>query len=465
MWGRNLVQQNNVDRVLCLAKELTPMNRLLNNQDTEEAINLISSTYSTSRKLSIPSGTESWGWRVPPNWVCVKAEVRDSNSQIIIDGLSEETRVFPYSPNFKKEISREELTNHLMFDENRPNLTPFHFRNQYKEPDEWEWGFSIPYEKLGALTSKTYTVEIIIETTAKDLLQLELCHRGFSTDSYILLGHLDHPGQLNDGLIGVLVAFEAVNILKSISTRFSYKALATMEILGTQLLLSHLPDFIEGAKEAIFLTCLSLDKKRYYQTSFFAESSIDRIFKHFARTSRDPIEIVEHRSILGNDENIFDSLGIEIPCGTYLRWPHDNYHTNGDNLELLDGNIVRESLIEIIDAILVLERNTFPIAQYVGVPRLSNSSYNLYLSPAKISGINNSIATNLFESWMSNDSLDIGAHGDKLNLLMRNTLRMSNGKLDLLSIADRTQVPFHLVYEYIKKLELSGLVALADKPT
>jgi aminopeptidase-like protein len=303
-----------------------------------------------------------------------------------------------------------------------------------------------------------------VETTSKDLLQLVLTHGGLSTGSYILLGHLDHPGQLNDGLIGVLVAFEAVNILRSISTRFSYKALATMEILGTQLLLSHLPKFIEGTKEAIFLTCLSLDQKRYYQTSFFSESNIDRIFKHFARTSRNPIGIVEHRSILGNDENIFDSIGIDIPCGTYLRWPHDNYHTNGDNLKLLDENIVRESLIEIIDAILVLERNTFPVAQYVGVPRLSNSSYNLYLSPAKISGIKNSIATNLFETWMSDDNFDLETYGDKLNLLMRNTLRMSDGKSDLLSIADRTQVPFKLVYEYINKLELSGLVVLAEDP-
>jgi len=465
MWGRNLVQQNNVDRVLYLAQELTPMNRLLNNQDSEEAINLISSKYPTSETLSIPFGTESWGWHVPPNWVCLKAEVRDSNSLIVIDGLNDETRVFPYSPNFKKEVSREELANHLMVDANRPNLTPFHFRNQYKEPNEWEWGFSIPFEKLETLTSETYTVEIIVEMEEKDLIQLELSHRGSSTASYILLGHLDHPGQLNDGLIGVLVAFEAVNILRSISTRFSYRALATMEILGTQLLLSHFPDFVEGAQEAIFLTCLSLDKKRYYQTSFFSDSTMDRIFKHFARTSRNPIEIVEHRSILGNDENIFDSIGIDIPCGTYLRWPHDSYHTNGDNLTLLDGNIVRESLIEIIDAILVLERNTYPVAQYVGVPRLSNSIYNLYLSPAKISGIKNSTASNLFETWMSDDKFDLEVYGDKLNLLMRNTLRMSNGKSDLLSIADRTRVPFQLVYEYIKKLESSGLVDLAEKPT
>ena len=465
MWGRNLVQQNNVDRVLYLAKELTPMNRLLNNQDSEEAINLISFEYPTSEKLSTPFGTESWGWNVPPNWVCLKAEVRDANSQIIINGLREDTRVFPYSPNFKGEVSREELVNHLMFDENRPNLTPFHFRNQYKGPSEWEWGFSIPYEKLGTLTSNTYTVEIIVEKRLKDLIQLELFHRGSSPASYILLGHLDHPGQLNDGLIGVLAAFEAVNILSSISTRFSYKALATMEILGTQLLLSHRPDLLEGVQEAIFLTCLSLDEKRHYQTSFFSNSNLDRIFKHFARTSKNPIEIVEHRSILGNDENIFDSIGIEIPCGTYLRWPHENYHTNGDNLELLDGNIVRESLIEIIDAILVLERNTFPVAKYVGVPRLSNSNYNLYLSPAKISGIKNSIANNLFETWMSDDSFDLETYGDKLNLLMRNALRMSNGKLDLLSIAERTQVPFQIAYEYIMKLELAGLVDLADKPT
>ena len=464
MWGRNLVQQDNVDRVLYLAKELTPMNRLLNNQDTEEAINLISGMYPTSEKLIIPFETESWGWHVPLNWECVKAEVRDSNSRIIINGLNEETRVFPYSPNFKKEVSREELTNHLMFDKIRPSLTPFHFRNQYKEPSEWEWGFSIPYEKLRTLTSETYTVEIIVETEVKDLVQLELVHRGSSTDSYILLGHLDHPGQLNDGLIGVLVAFEAVNILRSISTRFSYKALATMEILGTQLLLSHLPEFKKDVQEAIFLTCLSIDEKRYYQTSFFSESKIDRIFNHFAKTSRNPIEIVEHRSILGNDENIFDSIGIDIPCGTYLRWPHHNYHSSGDNLKLLDGKIVKESLMEIIDAILVLERNTFPVAQYVGLPRLSNSAYNLYLSPDKISGIKNSIATNLFETWISDDGFDLDTHGDKLNLLMRNTLRMSDGKSDLLSIANRTQVPFQLVFEYIKKLELSGLVVLEEKP-
>lgn len=401
----------------------------------------------------------------PPNWVCLKAEVRDSNSQIIINGLDENTRVFPYSPNFKKEVSREELAGHLMVDENRPKLTPFHFRNQYKESNEWEWGFSIPYEKFLTLTSKTYSVEIIVETEEKDLTQLELSHRGSSAASYVLLGHLDHPGQLNDGLIGVLVAFEAVNILRSISTRFSYKALATMEILGTQLLLSHFPEFIEGVQEAIFLTCLSLDEKRYYQTSFFSDSSMDRIFKHLARTSKNPIEIVEHRSVLGNDENIFDSIGIDIPCGTYLRWPHDNYHTNGDNLRLLDGNIIRESLIEIIDAILVLERNTFPVARYVGIPRLSNSMFNLYLSPARISGIPDSTASNLFETWMSDDKFDLGLYGEKLNLLMRNTLRMSNGKTDLLSIAERTQVPFQLVFEYIKKLELSGLVELVENPT
>ena len=50
----------------------------------------------------------------------------------------------------------------------------------------------------------------------------------------------------------------------------------------------------------------------FYQQSFNKNSRIDRIVKHLFKFLNNK-SIVDHRSIAGNDENIFDSAIYNIP--------------------------------------------------------------------------------------------------------------------------------------------------------
>ena len=129
-------------------------------------------------------------------------------------------------------INIEDLQNHILSDPKRPDVTTFHFRNQYRHWNP-KWGFSIPHNVRKTMKDKEYYVEIESSfSNQHDMVQADIYHKGKSPKEYLFMGHFDHPSMVNDGLSGCIASFEVIERLKNRKTKYSYRAFSSVEIVG-----------------------------------------------------------------------------------------------------------------------------------------------------------------------------------------------------------------------------------------
>ena len=169
-----------------------------------KAVSLLCDHYKGSTELAYSQGSESNFWKVPPYWICDYGTLKDQNGKILASYQRNPMELFSFSPAIKTTILGKDLRSHIFSDPKRPNEVIFHFRNQYRH---WapEWGFCIPNKlKEEIIDDEKYHVNIKTSfDTSKPMKQAELFHQGESNDTILLVGHFDHPCQVNDGLADV----------------------------------------------------------------------------------------------------------------------------------------------------------------------------------------------------------------------------------------------------------------------
>jgi len=426
----------------------------------KDAYDLLKKHYKDTRLINYPCGQKINHWILPPYWTCKKALLKDSNGNIIADKSRNNLEVFSYSPPFKGQVSFKELQKHIISDPKRPNSLIFHFRNQYRH---WvpEWGFSIPHNKRKKMKDKTYYVEIDSSfSNSNQMTQADIYHKGINKDEYLFMGHFDHPSMVNDGLAGCIAAFEIINHLKNKKTKFSYRAFSSVEIVGSVAYLYNEKEMQQNLKEALFLGFSGISSPIVYQQSYNENSEIDRIVKHllsFIETSK----LLKHREIAGNDENIFDSAGYQIPTGTLMRWPFPDYHTHFDNIDIT----FKEKIDEIIDFVLkiiyIIENNSKIILSEKDVPCLSNPDINLYLSPELMSNLVSSDQLKVIDLDLDSIKGDLEYINKNIHLLypfMNNVIRLADGNHTILDICEKSNIPFLFGEAYIKEMVNKNII-------
>lgn len=451
-----------------LIGELANLDRCHCGPEMDRAFQKLVEYYPGSRLLSYDRESKINHWELPPWWSCEIAELRDDTGKLLASKSRHNLEVFSYSPSVDVTVTLDELQEHLLSDPNRPDSVLFHFRNQYRH---WapQWGFSIPHKVRESL-SKDARYHALIKSCfvqGHKLVQSDFFHQGACNDQFLLLGHFDHPSQVNDGLAGCIAAYEVIKRLKDKKTKYSYRAFASVEIVGSVAYLANEAEVREKAQEALFMGFCGIEAPLIYQQSFHQHSLIDRIIKFlFLFGDHQENKIFEHRALIGNDENVFDSVGYEIPTGTLMRWPFPHYHTDKDNIAITKESSIEEIVNFTLQIINIIEKNQYLNATYSGLPSLANPAINLYLSTDSISGLfgfaSSQIST--FDSVLSkSEKIYLQANPDMFNRLMQNIVRLSDGKHTILDIAEKSLVPFNLVYDYALRLESKGLVRLQEE--
>jgi aminopeptidase-like protein len=444
-----------------LIEKLAEMDRCHCGPEMEEAYKVLQKYYSGSRLIQYNTGEKIHHWELPPYWVCNKANLYGPSGDLLVSRDDSKLNVFSYSPGFEGVIELEELQKHLFSNPAKPDTVPFHFRNQYRFRNA-EWGFCLSHKLRESLLPGKYRVEIDTELKEGKLFsQVDYHKAGATPKEVLLMGHFDHPSQVNDGLAGTIVAFEVLKRLQERPTKYSYRAFASVEIVGSAAYLHHERNIQENLIGGIFLATAGIDSPLKYQTSFYDNSLIDRAIKNVIDPKNEREVIFDHRELIGNDENVFDSIGYEIPMGTFLRWPFENYHTNFDNFKNYKPAKAEEMVEKTLKVIDILELDAKVQGNFKGIPSLSNPEINLYLSPSNISQLKDFSAKENYSSIISDETLAyIEREPDLLYHFMRITLRMANGGNTILDICERTKIPFDFGYKYIKKLEEKGIVSL-----
>lgn len=450
-----------------LIRMLTPMDRSHNSPEMESAIVTLSEFYNGSKILKTHALKKlSNHWIIPPRYFLYEANVR-CDGDIILTHEDHLLAVNTFSHSVDKELNYDEFVDKVLTDANRPDSYLFHFRNQYRHWEE-EWGFSIPYKNFEKLP-KNAKYQVNIKSDFRDgpgneMFQCEYVKYGKTKNEFILVGHFDHPGQANDGLCGTVAAFEVIDRLKTTETKYTYRALASVEIVGSAAYLEERND-VCNILEGMFIGFSGNREPLCYQTSYDAVSRLDRITMFLLNlNSKGEKNIFGHRSKIGNDENVFDSVHYEIPMGTLMRYPLPQYHTSDDNLSNTSRDQVEEVIRFLLEIIEIVEKDAKISPAFKGLPCLSNPEIDAYLSFNNVSGFSNGNLQN--QPFISKFELAqqtqifVTENPNSLNRLMQSVLREANRDKSIFDIAEKLSMPFDLVHQYCKYLENKGILIL-----
>lgn len=424
------------------------MNRVHCGPDTSAAYRQLATIYDNTQVFGFASGTKSGTWTAPPAWHVDHARLSGPGGQVIADWADHPLHLYTFSPPFSGTVSRQELEDHLFSVPAKPQRIPFHFRNQYRHWDA-QWGFCISQQVRDALPDGDYTVDIATRFEPGMMEMAEQVHAGRLPDSLLLVGHFDHPHMCNDGLVGCLAGHEAITRLAGRQTNLTYRMLSTVEIIGSAFYAEHFAA-PNAVRQALFVASSGAAAPLAYQASFSGQAAIDRIMAHVLDTTADPSSLHEFRlGPLGNDETAFDVGGVGVPCGSIMRAPFEVYHTDADTPENVHDDKF-EQIVGIIGRLInVFERNAVLKRKFSGLPCLSSPELDLYLSPARMSHVEQTVSTGGVMNALSDELQSIiKQRSGKLNYMMNVLPLMCEGDLSTLDVAEKTGLPFELVDAY-----------------
>ena len=398
-----------------------------------------------------PSGMEYNGWVVPQQWHPVKALIfRDE--RVVFDGLSHTLGVASYSKPFSGTLDFEELKNHVVTLPHLPKAYLYHCMWQYR-PWTADWALSIPYETFQTFGPGRYRVELETAYQPGEMLVGEYEHKGRSPLTFVFNAHTCHPHMANDDMAGVALLVRLFQWLRGQDTHYSYRLVLGPEHLGTVFYLrDRKPGDIERLVGGVFAEMPGTDFPLKLQASFRGGQLIDRAVGHALRHCGEASVAVPWRKGAGNDETVWEAPGYEVPfvelsrCGDQFA-PYPEYHTSLDTPESLRLDKVESFYRVLLETVRILEHDATLHRAFNGLICLSNPRYDLYFErpdPA--------VAKNLaFDS-------------EKWGALLDSLFRYFDGDMTVLDIAERHDVPFWPLYQYLQKFERKGLLSMRFAP-
>jgi len=435
-----------------LLEKIYPLALAPNSPDTDRCVEIL--------KQELPfvvheykPGEEYNGWVVPKSWHVETALIK-KGGKVIYDGTQHPLGVYGYSQSFTGKITWEELDKHISYRKDMPEAIGYYCDLYYK-PTRQEWGFSMPYSFYKTLGHGDYEIEL--KTVFDNERTLKVCEyelHGKTKETICFVAHNCHAGQADDDISGVVVGVELMKELAKKDNKYSYRLIVCPEHFGSIFYLRDLDKTtLKNYKFSFFLEMLGNKYNGFcYQETFTGEAEVDLVFKHYLGYHYSNAIIDIFRKVVGNDEVVWEAPGYEIPMASFSRARghksdgstafYPEYHTNFDNVDLINKEKLEESVKAMMDIIFVLETNTTLKRKFEGLIALSNQKYDLYISPG------------------TDPSLREERQQKKIdwNYMMDCLPRYFNGKCTILDIARKHNLSYHDVYQYLKKFEEKGLI-------
>ena len=429
-------------------EQLHPRHRVHVSADMSSAYRDLAASYPGTEVFGYATGEQVNRWTVPPGWEVDHARLTGPDGRVLADYAVSPLSLWTYSPPFRGEIERDDLDAHLFSIPAQPQATAYHFRNQYRHwsPD---WGFCLPDSVRQTLPAGRYQVDIATRFAPGMMEMAEQVHHGEHADSLLLIGHFDHPYMTVDGLIGCLAGHEVIERLRGHPTRLTYRMLSTVEIIGSAFYAAHrMGDARVG--QALFVATSGARAPLAYQESAWPDSPIDRVVRHLLRHAHPAARVDPYRiGLLGADEAVFNVAKGGVPCGSLMRAPFAEYHTDADTPAAVDEANFEEAVGLLLEVVDVFENNSRLELVNDGLPCLSHPELDLYLSDGQISQTVNLLenrTSGLFNRIPFTDSL--AAMSANLNQMVMLVMAMADGRATTLDVAERAGLPFSVVDAY-----------------
>lgn len=412
-----------------LMAELYPICRSITGDGVRDTLHLIGK-HIPIEIHEVPSGTQVFDWAVPKEWNIRDAYIKNSKGERVVDFKQLNLHVVSYSLPIHTKMTLGELKPHLHTFPDRPDWIPYRTA-YYKE----SWGFCLSDQQFRELKDEEY--EVCIDSTLADghLTYGECYLRGETTQEILISCHTCHPSLCNDNLSGIALSTFLAKTLRSMSLRYSYRFLFIPGTIGSITWLALHEAQVSNIKSGMVLTGVGDPGAITYKKSRQGNAEIDRAFSHILKVSGKAHTIIDFFPY-GYDERQYCSPGFNLPVGCFMRTPHgeySEYHTSGDNLTFVRPEFLEKSFTCCLAVLTLLERNkTFLNQNPKCEPQLGKRG--LYRA---IGG---------------------QSEGAKKEMAMLWVLNLSDGDHPLLEIAERSRMPFDVVYEAAKLLVSNGLL-------
>jgi aminopeptidase-like protein/aminoglycoside N3'-acetyltransferase len=335
-----------------------------------------------------PTGTECWTWLVPEKWACQEAWLETIDGRRLFSYEDSPLHVVSYSLPIDREVSQEELFEHLHVHPVLPDAIPFIFK--YYERD---WGLCCSQRLKDFLRDDRYRVVIRSDFSYGTLKVGEVLVPGKSSETFVLCAHLCHPAMVNDDLSGVVVGLKVMQeLLERRNLHYTYRFLIVPETIGSVAYLSHHQELIPTMIGGLFLEMLGLGNPHALQLSFAGDTEVDRCLSQALKESDPHGWTGPFRTVVGNDERQFNAPGVRVPMLSLSRvlpatpgtWPYyREYHSSRDTPELVSFARLAESRDLVLEMIDTLERNQVPVNRFQGEIFCSRYGLNIdaYANP------------------------------------------------------------------------------------
>jgi aminopeptidase-like protein len=418
--------------MMALIRELYPISRSITGPGLRATVARLSEIVPL-RVTEVPSGTKVYDWTIPDEWSVEEAFIDADNGDRIVDLKSSNLHVVGYSLPVDATISLAELKPHLFSLPEHPDWIPY--RTSYYSPN---WGFCLADRVLKSLADRRYHVVIRSKLEPGSLTLAEYVHPGATQEEVLIFAHDCHPSLANDNLSGLVVAINLAAFLRSRSTRYTYRFVFAPATIGSIAWLATNEASLRRIRHGLVLSLLGDRGPLHYKSTRGGNERIDRAAWHVLDTEFPGSKKLDFLP-WGYDERQFASPGINLAVGRLTRTPNGEfpeYHTSADSPDFLSADALAESWLACLKILEALDVDAKYInTQPKGEPQLGRRG--LYRTT--------------------------GGHQDipERQLALLWVLNQSDGTRSLLDIAERSRLPFRMIFEAAADLEHVGLLVPA----
>jgi aminopeptidase-like protein len=389
------------------------------------------------RRHEVPSGTAVFDWIIPDEWSVGEAYVLTPDGRRILDFKENNLHLVNYSVPFRGTVSLAELQAHLYSRPSAPEAVPY-ITSYYKE----RWGFCVSDRERRDLVAGDYEVVVDTEIRPGSLTISDASIEGESKGEVLITTYTCHPSMANDQLSGIIAA---TMLWKRIAAwprhRLSYRFVFLPETIGSIAYLSMQGRHLVENMIAGYVVALVGGRGPFtYRRSRRGNSLADRAVECFLASCGEAYDMVNFDPSRGNDQRQFCSPGFDLPMGCLTHTPmqkSEEYHSSLDDKERLSFAAMEKCIDAYENILSSIENNGLYLnTKPDGEPHLGK--YGLYD--------------------------DIGDSGSKQPPALQNAimwvLNMSDGRHDLMAIAEKSGYPFSLVAEASRRLLAADLLTI-----
>ncbi len=323
--------------------KLWPICRSITGKGLRESLQIIQELIPL-QLTEIPTGTKVYDWEIPKEWNISDAYIICPDGNKIIDFKINNLHVVNYSIPTNKNISFEELKNHLHYIEELPDAIPY-ITSYYKET----WGFCLTYNQFKQL-KKEGTYKVVIDSNLSDgsLTYGEYILKGDTDEEVLFSTYLCHPSMANNELSGPLVVAFLYKLLAQLPNRkYTYRFLFAPETIGVIAFLSKNGLYLKKQLIAGYVvTCCGDNADFVYKESKQSNTLADLVAKHVLKYQDIPYKIIPF-SVGGSDERQYCSPGFNLPVGSLTRSMYQHYkeyHTSLDNKSFISFSAMKKTI-------------------------------------------------------------------------------------------------------------------------